>query len=452
MIMKLKSLFMVLGLMVSIVQAQNLSIGSPIIEESAILKLNSSEKGMLAPRLTTSERDAISNPEESLVIFNTDINCLEMFSEGIWNSICACNSYAGTANVNPSSVDFCNGDIVELEIDSANGSIQWQQEIFDGKFYNIEDANQKIYQVKSISCNVSYRAKVQDGSCEPKYSNILSTNSPSIQQWQLLSACPITQVVSPVFTLNEKAYVLDLTDPVSVYEYDPLTDVWTKLGDGPDGLVPIRAFSLNNKAFVMTNTNVWSFDPYTNIWVEKGTIPAFSTTNFGFFTINNVAYFVDKGKVHAYYPTSDYWIKLPNMPFTGPTYLVDRGGRGVQHGNKAYVLFAHGNPGQENFWEYNQETLEWTQLTPPVTNSGAHANPIAFNLCGKLYFGGYGQQLGTNRFFKYNIATDSWSSMPDIPYTKSQSWGHIWFQINDIGYNGSGGNSTVTDEFFKFCP
>jgi len=40
-------------------------------DQSAILDIESDSKGMLPPRLTMEQRDAIVNPSEGLTIFNT---------------------------------------------------------------------------------------------------------------------------------------------------------------------------------------------------------------------------------------------------------------------------------------------------------------------------------------------------------------------------------------------
>ena len=53
-------------------------VGGTIPDPSALLDIQSSSQGVLLPRLTTTERDAIISPATSLVIFNTTTNCLEM--------------------------------------------------------------------------------------------------------------------------------------------------------------------------------------------------------------------------------------------------------------------------------------------------------------------------------------------------------------------------------------
>ncbi len=58
---------------------------------SALLDLISDDKGFLLPRMTKSQRDNINNPEESLMIFNTDNKCIEIWVEQ-WYELWCFNS------------------------------------------------------------------------------------------------------------------------------------------------------------------------------------------------------------------------------------------------------------------------------------------------------------------------------------------------------------------------
>ena len=53
-------------------------------DNSAMLDVKSTEKGMLVPRMTTTQRDAIASPATGLVIFNTSTNAFEYFSNNAW--------------------------------------------------------------------------------------------------------------------------------------------------------------------------------------------------------------------------------------------------------------------------------------------------------------------------------------------------------------------------------
>ncbi|NGZ90780.1 FISUMP domain-containing protein [Psychroflexus maritimus] len=76
-------------------------IGTTNPDASAILELEATDKGFLPPRLSTAERDAISNPAEGLMIYNTDNNCLEFRNDTFWISAC-------DGSVQTGSISDCN--------------------------------------------------------------------------------------------------------------------------------------------------------------------------------------------------------------------------------------------------------------------------------------------------------------------------------------------------------
>ena len=73
---------------VVIVREGKVGIGSSNPDSSAVLDLEAQSKGFLPPRLTTQQRNQINNPAIGLVIYNTDINCLEWYNGTIWYNPC----------------------------------------------------------------------------------------------------------------------------------------------------------------------------------------------------------------------------------------------------------------------------------------------------------------------------------------------------------------------------
>ena len=53
-------------------------IGTTSPDQSSVLEVSSTDKGLLFPRMTTVQRDAISNPANGLMIYNTDVQCLHI--------------------------------------------------------------------------------------------------------------------------------------------------------------------------------------------------------------------------------------------------------------------------------------------------------------------------------------------------------------------------------------
>lgn len=64
------------------------AVGGITPSSSAMLDIQSTSKGFLAPRLTSVQRDAIVNPAEGLIIYNTDTDCLNHYSGSRWYEHC----------------------------------------------------------------------------------------------------------------------------------------------------------------------------------------------------------------------------------------------------------------------------------------------------------------------------------------------------------------------------
>ena len=64
-------------------------------DPSAQLDLNSTTKGLLPPRMTAAQRDAINSPAEGLVVFNTTDNALNVYNGSQWEAVGADTAPAG---------------------------------------------------------------------------------------------------------------------------------------------------------------------------------------------------------------------------------------------------------------------------------------------------------------------------------------------------------------------
>ena len=81
--------------------AQSVGVGTASPNASAILDVTSTTKGVLYPRMTTTQRNAITSPATDLTIFNTTTNCLEFYVGSAWQPIaCGCTAAPST----PSSI------------------------------------------------------------------------------------------------------------------------------------------------------------------------------------------------------------------------------------------------------------------------------------------------------------------------------------------------------------
>lgn len=95
-----------------------IGIGTNLPHSSAVLDVKSDNKGFLPPRMTTAERDNISNSAEGLLIYNTDHNCIEFFTGGVnntWQSLCP-NTPPVASNIMVSGV-FASGEQIDATYD-----------------------------------------------------------------------------------------------------------------------------------------------------------------------------------------------------------------------------------------------------------------------------------------------------------------------------------------------
>lgn len=61
--------------------------GKGLIQKSAAVQIESTDKGFLPPRLTTQQRDAISLPSAGLIIYNLTVNKHQGYNGKIWNDL-----------------------------------------------------------------------------------------------------------------------------------------------------------------------------------------------------------------------------------------------------------------------------------------------------------------------------------------------------------------------------
>ncbi len=75
--------------------AQNVGIGTTAPNSSSILHLNSTTKGLLIPRMSTTERNAIATPAEGLLIYNLTTSELNQRQSGGWKILINNDAWTG---------------------------------------------------------------------------------------------------------------------------------------------------------------------------------------------------------------------------------------------------------------------------------------------------------------------------------------------------------------------
>jgi hypothetical protein len=95
-----------------ILDSGNVGIGTASPNASAILELSSTTKGLLPPRLTTTQRDAVGSPAEGLLIYNDTTNKLNVHNGSGWEAV------GGTTINNPTENELVTVASGKAELDA----------------------------------------------------------------------------------------------------------------------------------------------------------------------------------------------------------------------------------------------------------------------------------------------------------------------------------------------
>lgn len=94
----------------ALVNGQSVGVNNPNPAASALLDIKSSNKGVLLPRMSTTNRELIANPANGLLVFDTDRKSLFLFdSSAGWKILVAqdpnsANSYSNNQQIIPSGI------------------------------------------------------------------------------------------------------------------------------------------------------------------------------------------------------------------------------------------------------------------------------------------------------------------------------------------------------------
>jgi len=136
--------------MVIILNGQNVAITdddgySP--HSSAMLDVKSTTKGFLAPRLTTTQQNAISGPETGLLIFNTTVGKYSYYTGAGWEYVGG-NLTFGNGLTNASSTIKLGGTLTESTTIS-QGSYHMNFDLTGTGDFFIKDAGSSVFSVDS---------------------------------------------------------------------------------------------------------------------------------------------------------------------------------------------------------------------------------------------------------------------------------------------------------------
>jgi hypothetical protein len=408
----------------SAIFAQSVGIGTNTPDPSARLDVSDNQRGILIPRLTTAQRNAITSPARSLLIYNTDCNEYQYYIPGTgWVSILT-NVTAGGGSIGTLTAFPATGI-------SANGFTAHWSPVAGATSYEV-----RVYQDCGSSTVVA-TATFPAGSTSGPVSVSMPCNTPRCYEVRATVSSSSCGTAASILISNRVSVVRTPPNPCTT------PNTWVRLPD-PPATIPGRNnhVTIAHDGFIYVGfgngspiclDDWWRWDPCSGTWTQLASPPV----NFGgqpfIFAIGPYIYVgggrhACGGPINAFYrydPATNTWTQRANLPV--PLW----GAAGASDGTYGYVACGYTSAGggglTNTLYRYNPSTDSWTTLSPlpgPARREGSMAY-----YQGKLYMGGGLGPSGCRRdFYAYDIATDTWTTLPNHPNTHYDTWA--------VAYNG----------------
>ena len=287
--------------------------------------------------------------------------------------------------------------------------------------------------------------------------------------WQQKASIPGSiRYLAVGFSIGSKGYIgtgFDGSNNLQdFWEFDPSSNTWSQKADFAGGVrAAAVGFSISSKGYIGTGAadnsptgdrkDFWEYDPVTNVWTRKADLPGverqvatgFSIGNNGYIGIGRNVYFNYFQDFWEYNSSTDTWTQKAN--FAGsPRYAAV--GFGI--GTKGYL--GTGTDAtvtqytfRKDFWEYNPATDAWTQKA----DFGGTARELAvgFSIGTKGYIG---TGLHTSDFWEYDQGTNSWIQKANFTgQGRNMATG---FSVNGKGYLGTGAIFNLQNDIWEYTP
>ncbi|WP_158561296.1 tail fiber domain-containing protein [Emticicia sp. C21] len=343
--------------------------------------------GVYVPRLTTTQRNAISSPTAGQMIYNTDDDCFNVYQKDSWQKLCGLNYQATDSwtrkadfagNERKAAVGFSIGNKGYIGTGDINGN-------------TLKD----FWEYDPLTDTWTQKADV--GETKREYAVGFSIGNKGY--------------IGTGYNNEDSNFLKDF------WEYDPTTNRWVQKADfGGAKREQAVGFSIGNKGYIGTGYGVgllkdfWEYDPTSTV---NGT------------DVNGNP----KGK----------WLQKADVG--GPERY---GAVGISTSNKGYIGTGYDeNDVRKDFWEYNPVTNEWIQKADFGGTPRGYA--VGFSLGDKSYIGtGFNNNNYTKGFWEYNptstingIGADgkpkgSWLQKKDVGTGQIES--AVGFSIGNKGY------------------
>jgi hypothetical protein len=399
--MKKIILLPVLFISVNFLFAQNVGIGTTTPDNSALLEIKSISKGLLLPRMTTEQRNAIVAPVVGLMIFNLDDLCTDIFDGTFWIKNCGlkqtdstavpANSWVQKANLGTVGRNAAVGFSIGTKGYVGTGSTDIYKKDFWEYDPVLDTWTQKadfggLARYSAVGFTIGTKGYIGTGFNGTYLKDFWEYDAITNSWIRKLDFAGTSRSDAVGFAVGVKGYIgtgYDGTRAKDFWEYNPATNSWIQKADfGGGGLSAGVGFSIGNKGYIGTgyavsgyNNAFWEFDPALNSWVQKtnfGGVPRFSATGFSIGTKGYLGTGTSNGTdtkdFWEYDPALNSWTQKENAGANSRTNAT-----GFSLGTKGYIGFGNGNNGNFNsdFWQYNSAQTSYPNYSAmPIANTG----------------------------------------------------------------------------------
>lgn len=199
--------------------------GTPA-DASAAFEVTSTTGGFLIPRMTTTERNAISNPAQGLQIYNLTTKCFEYFEYGVWQQWhCAVCPLPDAAGLITGSSDVCNNDNnIQYSVPVINYATNYIWS-YTGTGVIINGSSDSItldFSSSATSGDLTVKATNQCGDGNVSANFAIVVNS--------IPSAPIAGTHTP--TQTEIVWNWNIVQGASGYKYNTVNDYFTATDNG----------------------------------------------------------------------------------------------------------------------------------------------------------------------------------------------------------------------------
>jgi Chaperone of endosialidase/Galactose oxidase, central domain len=395
-----------------------MGLGTAVPNNSAILEINSSTKGVLFPRMTTAQRNAIVSPANGLIIYNLDDDCTDIFDGANWMKNCGYKQN-GTENMQAGN---------------------WSP------IANFSGATR----LGATGIAIGSKGYVISGSFNSSFYNDVWEYDPATNAWAQKANFPGPARNSGTgFVSGSKGYFGTGLSSVGnntndFWEYTPATNTWVQKADFPGAARRgAGAFAIGTKGYLGAGYNgtnavndFWEYTPATNTWVQKANfggagrsqLTSYASPTKGYFGLGLSDASSTLGDFWEYDPASNTWTQKANFGGGGRRFAI-----GFSIGTLGYI---GAGEGQNDFWEYNPSTNIWTQKFNIPGNPKSWATGFAIGTSGYIGGGIFGLD-----FWKYNTQPISVPAYSDnnLPAGISVSNG-VWKRVGEDVFEVTQGN------------